>query len=144
LVRFVATAAALGAGWFVVLLVPGVTREWLLAGWLPSLACLVAASVLVALPARRWIARAETFGARLLRAVLVPAAGCVLYLTLWAALAGLRGLAGGETLNAHDLLSLYATGLAAAAASFWVVVPYGYLCQVAMEGRARAAGGDGA
>jgi hypothetical protein len=44
-------AGALRIGWFVVLLIPSVTREWLLADVFKNLGCLVVASIIVAFAA---------------------------------------------------------------------------------------------
>ena len=131
--KYCATAAALGIGWFVVLLLPGMTREWLLASAFQNLACLVAASVIVALLCRRFIQGADTLGGDVLRAAVIPYLGCLVYLTLWAALLWMRSVIFGGLANLHDTLSLYVMGLTAAAVSFFVVIPYGLFCQYVMK-----------
>ncbi|HUD00576.1 MAG TPA: hypothetical protein VMR88_18945 [Candidatus Polarisedimenticolaceae bacterium] len=116
-----------------VLLVPSVTREWLLADILQNLGCLVVASIIVALAARRFISNADTFGEHLLRATVIPYLGCLVYLSLSAGLLWLQTFLYGGLANVHDTLSLYVMGLSAAAISFFVVIPYGLLCQYAMS-----------
>lgn len=132
MLRYCLTASGLGVGWFVVLLIPGVTRGWLLAdAWL-SLGWLVAASVLVALLCRGFIGRAETLGDHLIRGAVIPYLGCFVFLSLWAAQIWLKTLLYGGLANAHDTVSLYVMGMTAAAVSFLVVIPYGLLCQYVM------------
>lgn len=133
MLRYVAAAAALGAGWFVVLLLPAMTRDWLLAAPWRNGGLLVVSSVLVAVALRRFIASAETTGQDLLRAVLMPLAGAVVYLTLCNAAIWAESLIRGGLANAHDTLSLYVMGLAATVLSCFVVVPYGWLCQTVMN-----------
>lgn len=133
MLKYYVTTGALGIGWFVVLLVPSVTREWLLADILQNLGCLVVASIIVALAARRFISNADTFGEHLLRATVIPYLGCLVYLSLSAGLLWLQTFLYGGLANVHDTLSLYVMGLSAAAISFFVVIPYGLLCQYAMS-----------
>ena len=59
MLKYYAAAGVLGCGWFVALLLPGVTREWLLADIFQNLACLVVASIILALATRKFI-RAPT------------------------------------------------------------------------------------
>jgi hypothetical protein len=54
------------------LLISGVTREWLLANIFQNLACLILASIIVALAARQFISSAETFSENSLRATVIP------------------------------------------------------------------------
>jgi hypothetical protein len=127
------TAAALGAGWFLVLLVPPATREWLVANIAQNLACLMVASVVVAVACRRYILGAGSRSGHALRAVALPYLGCLVFLTLTAAVLWTRSLVQGGLANVHDTLSLYAMGLTATTTSLYVVVPYGLLCQYAMS-----------
>ncbi|MCM3880511.1 MAG: hypothetical protein ND807_10430 [Vicinamibacterales bacterium] len=136
--KYCATAAALGIGWFLVLLLPSMSREWLLADIGPNLACLVAASVIVAVGFRRYIGSAETIGSHLVRAIALPYVGCFVFLSLWAALMWTRSLLRGGLANLHDTLSLYVMGLMATALSFYIVIPYGWLCQYVMTTVANA------
>jgi hypothetical protein len=138
--KYCAAAAALGIGWFVVLLLPTVTREWLLGDTFQNLGCLVVASVIVALMCRKFIRSADTFGNHLLRAAVVPYVGCFVYLSLWVGLLWTRSFLYGGLANVHDTLSLYVMGLTAAAVSFFVVIPYGLLCQYVMKSVAEADG----
>jgi hypothetical protein len=140
MLKYCATAGALGIGWFVVLLLPGITREWLLADAFENLGCLVVASVIVALICRRFIMSADTFGNHLVRAAVVPYLGCVVYLSLWAALLWIRYFVYGGLANLHDTVSLYVMGLTATTVSFLVVVPYGLLCQYVMKSVSNADG----
>ena len=131
--RYCATAGALGVGWFGVLLVPRLTREWLLADVPQNLACLVVASVVVAVVCRRYIDRADTLGDHLVRAVVIPYLGCIVFLSLAAALLWMRRFLHGGLANLHDTVSLYVMGLTATTLSFFVVIPYGLLCQYVMS-----------
>ena len=133
MLKYYVTAGALGIGWFVVLLVPSVTREWLLADIFQNLGCLVVASIIVAVAARKFISSADSFGEHLLRATVIPYLGCLVYISLSAGLLWLNTLLYGGLANLHDTLSLYVMGLTAAAVSFFVVIPYGLLCQYAMN-----------
>ncbi len=133
MLRYCTTAAALGAGWFGVLLVPGMTRQWLLADIGKNLGCLVVASVVIAVVCRGFIGSADTLGSRLLRAVVVPFLGCFVFLTLWTTLLWVPSLVFGGLANLRDTLSLYVMGLTATAISFYVVVPYGLACQYVMK-----------
>ena len=107
MLRYCVTAAALGAGWFIVLLLTAMTREWLLADVWLNLAFLVVASVLVAVVCRNFIVRAESFGDHLVRAAALSYLGCFVYLTLCAAALWARSLWRGGLANMHDTLSLY-------------------------------------
>jgi hypothetical protein len=140
MLRYCLTAGVLGVGWFGVLLIPGVTRGWLLADPWQNLGCLVAASVLVAVVCRRYIGQAATPGDHLVRAAVIPYLGCLVFLSLWAALLWLRSFWYGGLANLHDTVSLYVMGMTAAAVSFFVVIPYGLLCQYIMYSLSDSAG----
>ena len=131
--RYCSTAAALGCGWFLVLLIPRMTRDWLLANGLRNLGCLVVASVIVAVACRGFIARADTWGAHLVRAIVLPYVGCILFLSLFAAMLWAQSILYGGLANLHDTVSLYVMGLTATTVSFFVVIPYGLLCQYVMN-----------
>jgi|SRR5687768_11268279 hypothetical protein len=133
MLKYCAAAGALGIGWFVVLLIPAVTREWLLADVFQNLGCLVVTSIIVALAARKFISSADTFGEHLVRATVIPYLGSLVYLSLSAGLIWLNTFLYGGLANLHDTLSLYVMGLSAAAVSFFVVIPFGLLCQYAMS-----------
>jgi hypothetical protein len=133
MLRYCTTAGALGVGWFVVLLVPRATREWLLAEVALNLVCLVVASILVAVVCRRVIGQATSLGDHLVRAAMIPYLGCFVFLTEWAAVDWTRTLVRGGLANLHDTLSLYAMGMLAAVVCFYVVIPYGLLCQYVMN-----------
>jgi hypothetical protein len=132
-VRYCSTAAALGVGWFLVLLIPRMTRDWLLASVPQNLACLVAASIIVAVACRRFILRADTLGAHLVRATVIPYLGCLVFLSLTALIIWTRSFLSGGLANMHDTVSLYVMGLTATTVSMFVVVPYGLLCQYVMS-----------
>lgn len=132
MLRYGVIAALLGAGWFPVLLIPRMTRDWLLTSPWQNILCLVVASVLVAFACRRYIGRAETTRNHLARAVVIPYVGCVVFLTLWAALLWARTLLFGGLANAHDTMSLYIMGFTAVTLSCYVAIPYGLLCQRVM------------
>lgn len=140
--RYLASAALLGCGWFPILLVPSWTRGWLLSSprWIAGNVVLLAASSMVL----AWLFRGVIAGARarsehVRNALLLPYAGCVIYLTLWNAATWIEGLARGGSTNLHDSLVLYPWGLGYAMAACFVVVPYGYLCQVLMSRAAEPA-----
>ena len=133
MLKYCAAAGALGIGWFVVLLIPAVTREWLLADVFQNLGCLVVTSIIVALAARKFISSADTFGEHLVRATVIPYLGSLVYLSLSAGLIWLNTFLYGGLANLHDTLSLYVMGLSAAAVSFFVVIPFGLLCQYTMS-----------
>ena len=133
MLKYCAVAAALGCGWFLVLLISGVTREWLLADIFQNVVCLILASIIVALAARKFIRSAETFSENLLRATVIPYLGCFLYISLSAGLLWLDTFLYGGLANVHHTLSLYVMGVTATAVSFFVVIPYGLLCQYAMK-----------
>jgi hypothetical protein len=133
MLKYCAAAAALGCSWFVVLLIPAITRQWLLADMFQNLWCLVVASIIVALAARKFISSADTFGEHLLRATVIPYLGCLVYLSLSIGRIWLHSFLYGGLANLHDTVSLYVMGLSAAAVSFFVVIPYGLLCQYTMS-----------
>lgn len=142
--RYCVTAGGLGFGWFLVLLIPGITRTWLLSSVGVNIACLIAASVVVALLLRRFIESAETFPEHLLRAMIVPLVGCFVFLSLWNAAYWGKTLLWGGLANIHDTLSLYVMGILAAVVSFLVVIPYGLLCQYVMSREASSRRDTGA
>jgi hypothetical protein len=129
-------AAILGAGWFLVLLVPPWTRAWLtgesrMAGW--SFAEMVLTSVIVAGVFRRAIRTSHTWRSHLVRALTIPYAGCLIYLTVWNAGVWARTLFLGGLANLHDSLAVYAWGTGYALIACFVVVPYGLVCQVVLK-----------
>ena len=131
--KYFLTAGALGLGWFVVLLIPSITREWLLENSFQNLLYLIIASVLTALIGRKYIDRAENLGGYFWRAVLMPYLGCILFLTIWNLIFWTKTLIFGGLANAHDTWSLYVMGLTAVTFSLYVVVPYGFFCQYTMQ-----------
>ena len=133
MLRYCSTAGGLGVGWFVVLLIPGMTREWLLANKWQNLGCLVVSSVIVAVVFRRFIGSADTLWDYLVRATMIPYLGTFVFLSLWTALLWTRTLLYGGLANLHDTLSLYVMGMIAVTVSFFVVIPYGLLCQYIMN-----------
>jgi hypothetical protein len=89
--------------------------------------------IIVAFAARKFISSADSFGEHLLRASVIPYLGCLVYLSLSAGLIWLNTFIYGGLANLHDTLSLYVMGLTAAAVTFFVVIPYGLLCQYTMS-----------
>jgi hypothetical protein len=134
--RYYGTGGLLGLGWLGVLMIPSSTRAWLLGekgAWVWNVLFLVATSVLVAKVFRGFIARAETLSEHLVRAITVPYAGCMLYLTFWNIWNWSRHLASGTSASMHDTLVLYVWGVAFTTLAFFVVVPYALLCQWLMS-----------
>ena len=134
------TSALLGAGWFVVLLIPTWTRQWFLGdrrliGW--HIAILALASMLVAWIFRSYIGGADGAREHLKRALLLPYVGCLIYLALWNALSLIRAIAHGWSPEFHDMLVLFPWGLGSALAACFVVIPYGLLCQTVMRSQLR-------
>jgi hypothetical protein len=117
----------------VILLVRALPGNGFWLTFLQNLGCLVVAIIIVALAARTLISTADSFGEYLLRAAVIPYLGCLVYLSLSAGLLWLQTFLYGGLANVHDTLSLYVMGLSAAAISFFVVIPYGLLCQYAMS-----------
>lgn len=139
--RYYATAGVLGVGWLGVLMIPGWTRSWLLGAagsWRWQALLLGITGLVVAAGFRRPIAAARSRADHLRMAVLVPYAGCVVYLTLFNAWIWARSWWLGGLANLHDSLSLYLLGIGAAATAFFVVIPYGLLCQWLMNRAANA------
>ena len=135
-VGYFATAALLGAGWFVVLLLPPWTREWLLSdrqrvAW--HVAMLAVAGVLVAKFFRRYIDSANGAGQHLQRALLLPYTGCLVYLASWNVFTWCQDVAHRSPHQVHDMLVLFPWGFMYALAACFVVIPYGLLCQHAMQ-----------
>jgi len=131
--KYFLTAGALGLGWFVVLLIPSTTREWLLENAFQNLLYLIIASILTALVGRKYINRAETFWGYVARAALMPYLGCILFLTIWNLIFWFETLIFGGLANAHDTFSLYYMGLISVTVSLYVVIPYGLFCQYTMQ-----------
>jgi hypothetical protein len=65
----------------------------------------------------------------LVRATVIPYLGCIVFLSLSAAMLWTRNFLYGGLANLHDTVSLYVMGLTATTVSFFVVIPYGLLCQ---------------
>jgi hypothetical protein len=131
--RYSITAGLLGLGWFVVLLIPSITRNWLADNTFLNMVYLIAASVLIARLGRKYIGRAETFGGHLVRATLLPYLGAFIFLTIWNLQIWGKTLLFGGLANVHDTFSLYYMGLIAVTVSLYVVIPYGLFCQYIMQ-----------
>ncbi|MGH8016615.1 MAG: hypothetical protein ACREBV_10515, partial [Candidatus Zixiibacteriota bacterium] len=132
--KYLLTAAVLGLGWFVVLFIPSMTRNWLIENTFLNIVFLVIASVLIARLGRRYIGRAESFGGHLVRATLLPYLGTFIFLTIWNIQIWGKTLLFGGLANLHDSFSLYYMGLIAVTVSLYVVIPYGLFCQYTMQG----------
>ena len=126
MLKYCAAAAILGCGWFVVLLVPSVTREWLLTDVFKNLGCLVVASIIVALAARKFISSADSFGEHLLRAAGNSLSGLSCLHKFFRRTNLVTTFLYGGLANLHDTLSLYVIGFTAAAVAFVVVSRMGY------------------
>ena len=129
-------AAVLGAGWFLVLLIPTWTRSWLIGeprmiGW--TMGEMVVTSVIVAAIFKRAIQLSDSWGAHILRSLTIPYAGSFVYLTVWNARVWTRTLLFGGLANLHDTMAVYYWGMCYAVVACFVVVPYGLLCQVVLK-----------
>jgi len=133
---YYALAAILGAGWFLVLLLPPWTRAWLTgesrtAAW--NFAGIMLTSVIVAAVFRRAIQTSHTWGGHVVRALTIPYAGCLIFLTLWNAGVWVRMLLFGGLANLHNSIAVYVWGIGDALIACFVVVPYGLVCQVVLK-----------
>ena len=148
--RYSHIAFLMGLPWYIALLVPMWTRDFLLYGLIDdrsglslvfwrvnSVILLCLTSLGVAVTCRRWIVNAKGWQNLFLGAAL-PFYGCTLFLVS-VLLVGLLGEAmwiGGE-LNLHELYDEYFIilpwGLMYTAFSVYVVIPMGCLSQVAMR-----------
>ncbi len=135
--RYIITAALLGAGWFLVLLIPGTTRGWLLGGPGSSFILLVVTAVLIATVFRRYILRAETFGQRLARAFVLSYVGTIVFLVLTVTWIWIEDLLFGGLANLHDSLAILYIGTLIALLYMPVVLPYGLACQYILERAAK-------
>jgi hypothetical protein len=133
MVRYVLVAALLGAGWFPLMLLPPLSRGWLLEAPFQNLVLLMSSSVIVAIALRRFIAGATGMRAHVWRGVVVPYLGCVVYLTAAAIVLWIRDPRTSGALNVHDMLSLYWLGFVAALMAFPIVVLYGIACQMVLH-----------
>jgi len=129
--RYYGTALLLGLGWCAILLIPDTTRAWLLTSGdsLMNLLALLATSVVTARIFRRWITTARSRRANLLRALLIPWAGCVIYLTVYNGYAGAMDFLNTGRVNVHDSVVLYYWGFVYVLLVGYVVFPYSFLCQ---------------
>lgn len=129
---YVGTAALLGGVWFVVMLVPSTSREWLLLNIPANLACMVLASCAVALIFEDWIAKARTLKQHALRAILLPPTGAAFYLSLFI-------LYGSLASRGHwgDQPAVFVFGMIATVLAAPLFVPFGFVCQFVMNRLAR-------
>jgi hypothetical protein len=132
LIRYSVTAALSSLGWFMVLLLPRITRHWLLADVSLNVALFLATGLSVSLIFRRFITSADTFERHIQRAVIVPLSASLLYLTLWVAVLWVKQVFFGGLANLHDTLSLYVSGLVATLLCLPIILPYGLVCQYVM------------
>lgn len=133
-VKYYATAALMGIGWFLVLLIPPATRGWLLMVLAPyHLAFLVIASVMVALLFRRSISTADTILKHLVCGCVIPYVGCVFYVTIFN-LFMLQGvIRGAPVIRWDQFVAYYVLGLFVAFKAYFVVLPFGILSQYIMH-----------
>jgi hypothetical protein len=131
--KYFLTAGALGLGWFVVLLIPSMTRQWLVEDVFLNIVFLIIASVLVAILSRKYISRSESMGGNFIRAMLLPYLGTILFLTMWNLVSWGKTWLFGGLANLHDTFSLYYMGLISVTVSLYVVIPYGIFCQYTMQ-----------
>ena len=137
--RYYLCATIVSIGWYPVLLVPSLSRDWLLSrASVPlDLGLLAVAGVCIAHFFKNFIISADGAFDRIVRATVLPLLGSALYLvltviTLWLHQAFYGGLA-----NVHDSMSLVVTGLVATIISCYVTIPYGFICQLCLEWSAK-------
>jgi hypothetical protein len=132
--KYHSTAAVLGIGWFLVLLIPEGTRGWLLKfiqGLAPyHLSVLVLSSVIVAFIFRRAIVAANIILKHLTCGCVIPYVGCIVYLTIITVFLYERKL---SVRDVHDALGIYLFGIIFALRSFFVVLPFGIVSQYIMN-----------
>lgn len=126
-------ASILGAGWLLVLLIPRMTGQWIRVGPQWSVAPLILGSILTAHLFRNWISRARTTREQLLRALVIPYAGCLIYLTLLNVFIEAENLRIGAHITAHNSIARYVWGSFSAIVGFYIVIPYGLVCQLVLN-----------
>jgi len=129
-------AFLLGVIWYVGLLLPEVTRGWLLHFPIAHLLIMCVSSLLVALSARKLISRARGI-MHVVLAVMLPVYGALLFtigssLFLLAVTLLQHGV-GWAFAQAHDFLVIPFWGLLATGAAYYVVFPLGLLSQIVMK-----------
>jgi hypothetical protein len=126
-------ASALGAGWLLVLLIPKTTGQWIRVGPQWSVAPLILGSILTAYLFKTWISSARTTREQAKRAFVIPYAGCLIYLTLLNIFIEAQNLRIGAHISTNDSVARYVWGSISAIYGFYVVIPYGFVCQVVLN-----------
>jgi hypothetical protein len=122
-----------------VLLIPDVSGHFILAEPRWNVASLVSGSLVIAYLFRAWIAAPGTFSEQVGKAIVITYAGCFVYLTvLNLSLTAVESFRFGATARLQDWLSRYFWGMLAALSAFYVVIPYGVVCQLVMNRISRA------
>lgn len=122
--------------WYLVLMLAPLARSWLLDNSSVRylhLAGLLLAGLLVAHFFRAFILSADSFTDRLWRSVVMPLFGTLVYLTLFGTSILIEQFRLAGSINLHDSLAFFVWGLVAFCLAFYVVLPYGYLCQIVLE-----------
>ena len=131
--RYLTIAWGLGAGWFVIFLLPAWTRNYLLyeTGW--NIAFLMLSSAITAIVFRRFVSRARTFGQHLIRAITIPYVGCVFYLTFCVGKMLIHAGVLGQSVNLREVAVFYYWGILSAVFAFPLVIIFGLVCQYVMH-----------
>jgi hypothetical protein len=134
--RYYATAGILSLGWLGVLMIPGWTRAWFIgteSSWAWNALFLIGTGLMLAKWFRSPIGRARTFSEHLHMAIVVPYIGSMAYLTIYNIWIWVHHWLFGGLATIHDTMSLYVLGFSAAVMAFFVIIPYGLLCQWLMN-----------
>jgi hypothetical protein len=131
-VLYYLAASALGLGWMVVLSVPKLTGDFIRLSPRWNVGSLLVGSIVVAFFFKRWITKRGGLGDQVGRGIVITYVGCLVYLTLVNLAFEAETLRfGGEGLR--EWLSRYYWGTIAAVWAFYIVIPYGVSCQLALN-----------
>lgn len=130
--KYYGVAAALGVGWFAILLVLPWMREILLSMIPLQILFFILTSLILARVFYRFITSAKSVPGDLLRAVVLPYVGCIIYLSLLACLWLISPLSG-QAIDWHAVLGLYYWGFRFALFGFFVIIPLGLISQYIMR-----------
>lgn len=131
--RYYATALLLGIGWFPVLSISPLHRQFLLVNgsltYLISMVFLSLTSLVIAIIFRRFIVGAKSWRSDSVRALVLPLAGCLVYVSLLNTYSCFQA----GRMFQHDQLVLYVWSIAFTILWLPLVFPYGLVCQRLMR-----------